>query len=67
MCTEKGNLVGFRLALDQRESDVAAEQRAALARQTVVEAGGDRADAGNRHHPERNAGDEDIETAQTAA
>ena len=63
----KRDLVGLGLALDQRERDVAAEQGAALARQSLAEARRDRADAGNRHHAERDAGDENIEAAQPAA
>jgi len=63
---QEGCFLRLGLALDQRECDVAAEQRAALARQTFAEAGGDRADAGNRHHAERDAGDEDVKAAQTA-
>ena len=65
--TQKGDFVGLGFALDQRESDVAAEQRAALARQPLAEAGRDRADAGNRHHAERDAGDENVKAAQAAA
>ena len=57
--------LGF--ALDQRERHIAAEQRAALARQPFAEARRHRADAGNRHHAERDAGDEDVEAAQSPA
>ena len=64
---QKGDFVRLGFALDQGERDVAAEQRAALARQSLAEAGGDRADAGDRHHAERDAGDEDVEAAQAAA
>ena len=61
------DFLGFGFALDQRERYIAAEQRAALARQTFAEARRDRADAGNRHHAERDAGDENLEAAQAAA
>jgi hypothetical protein len=60
-------LLRLGFALDQRERHIAAEQRAALARQTFAEAGCDRADAGNRHHAERDAGDENVKAAQAAA
>ena len=53
--------------LFQREGDVAAEQRAALAGETVGEARRHRADAGDRHHAERDTGDEDVEAAQPPA
>ena len=53
--------------MDQRERQVAAENDAALARETVGQAGRDRADAGDRHHAERDAGDEHVEAAQAAA
>ena len=65
--TQKRDFVRLGFALDQGEGDVAAEQGAALARQPVAEARRDRADAGNRHHAERDAGDEHIEAAQAAA
>jgi hypothetical protein len=64
---QEGDFLRLGFALDQRERHVAAEQGAALARQAVAEAGGDRADAGDRHHAERDAGDENVEAAQAAA
>ena len=64
---QEGDFLRLGFALDQRERNVAAQQRAALARQTFAEARRDRADAGNRHHAERDAGDEDVKTAQAAA
>ena len=64
---QEGEFLAAGLALDQRERDVAAEQRAALAREAVAEARRDRADAGDRHDAERDAGDEDAEAAQPAA
>src|SRR5262249_16172993 len=63
----EGEFVRLGLALEQDEGDVAAEQVAALARHAVAEARRDRADAGDRHHAERDAGDEHIEAAQAAA
>ena len=65
--TQKRDFVRLGLALDQGEGDVAAEQGAALARQSLAEAGRDRADAGDRHHAERDAGDENVKAAQAAA
>ena len=64
---QEGNFLGLRLALEQHEGDVAAEQRAPLAREAVAEARRHRADAGDRHHAERDAGDEDVEAAQAPA
>ena len=55
------------LALDERKSNVAAQDRAAGAGNAVVEACRYRADAGNRHDAERDAGDEHAEAAQAAA
>src|SRR6185312_3403311 len=63
----KSELVRLGFALEQQERDVAAEQSAAFARHAFAEARRDRADAGNRHHPKRDAGDEDVEAAQAAA
>jgi hypothetical protein len=40
---------------------------AALAAEAVAETARGRADAGDRHHAEREAGDEDAEAAQAAA
>ena len=56
-----------RLALDQREGKVAAENDAARRARPVGQACGDRADAGDRHDAERDAGDEHAEAAQPAA
>ena len=64
---QEGEFLRLGFALDQGERNVAAQQRAALARQTFAEARRHRADAGNRHHAERDAGDEDVKTAQAAA
>src|SRR5262249_19770048 len=64
---QEGDVAGLGLALDHGEGDVAAEQRAALAGETVAKARSDGADTGDRHHAERDAGDEDIEAAQAAA
>src|SRR5207237_10122297 len=64
---QEGCFLRLGLALDQRERDVAAEQRAAFALQTLAEACCHGTDAGNRHHAERNAGDEDVKAAQAAA
>ena len=64
---QEGALVRFGLALDQVEVEIAAEDDLALAREAVGEARRQRADAGDRHHAERDAGDEDIEAAQAPA
>ncbi len=57
--------IGF--AVDEREGEVAAEDGAAFAREPVAEARRERVDAGDRHHAERDAGDEHVEAAQSAA
>ena len=64
---QEGKLVGLGLALDQREGEIAAEDRLALLRQPVGQARRERADAGDRHHAERDAGDEDVEAGEPAA
>ena len=64
---EEGALFRRRLALDQIEGDVAAEDRPALAGDAVGHAAGDRADAGDGGDAERDAGEEDAEAAQAAA
>ena len=64
---QKRHFIRLGFALDQGEGDIAAKQRAAFARQSLAEAGRDRADAGDRHHAERDAGDEDVEAAQAPA
>ena len=61
------DFVRLGLALEQHESDVAAEQRATLARQSLAQARRDRANAADRHHAKRDAGDENVEAAQAAA
>ena len=58
-------VLGF--TLNERKSEVAAEDDAAGAGDAVGEARRDRADAGDRHDAERDAGDEDAEAAQAAA
>ena len=67
MVIEKRPLGIVCLALNERQSEVAAEDDAAGAADAVVEARGDRADAGDRHDAKRNAGDKDAEAAQAAA
>ncbi len=67
MRIEERALGGIGFALDERKGDVAAEDDAAGAGNAVVEAGGHRADARDRHDAKRDAGDEDAEAAQTAA
>ena len=65
--TQKRDFFRPGFALHQGEGDVAAEQGAALARQPLVEARRDRADPGDRHDAERDAGDEDVKATQPAA
>ena len=56
-----------RFALDQRKGEVAAEDQAAGTGETVGEALRHRADAGDGHDAERDAGNKHAETAQSAA
>ena len=53
--------------MNQRERQIAAQDDAALAGQSIGEAPRKRADAGDRHHAERDAGDEDAKAVQPAA
>ena len=65
--SRKARSAAIGLAMDQREREVAAEDGAAFAREPVAEARRERVDAGDRHHAERDAGDEHVEAAQPAA
>ena len=67
MLIEEIALGRARLALNERKIEIAAENGAAGAGEAVVETCRHRADAGNRHHAERDTGDEYAEAAQTAA
>src|SRR5262249_23519397 len=58
---EEGALRRGRLALAEAEREVAAQDGAALARESLVEARGKRADAGDRHYAEGDAADEHVE------
>ena len=64
---KKAPLAVSGLTLDQREIQIAAEDRAAGLRQTIGQALRHRADAGDCHDAERDAGDENAEAAQAAA
>ena len=64
---EKGAFAFGRFALDQRESDVAAKDQAAGAGKSFGQAVRHRADACDRQHAKRNAGDKNAEAAQSAA
>ena len=64
---EERAFCGVGLAMDQRERQIAAEDDAAFAREPIGEAARERADAGDRHHAERDAGDEDAKAVQAAA
>ena len=59
---EKCPLGRLGLAMDQRERQIAAEDDAALARKPIGQASRERADAGDRHDAERDAGDEHRES-----
>ena len=67
MALQEGNLVRRGFTLDQRESEVAAEDDAAFARKPVGEAAGQRAHAGDRHAAQRDASEEDVEAMEPAA
>jgi len=67
MGIEERALAFARLALDQREGQIPAEDHAAGGGEAVGKALRDRADPGNRHDAERDAGNEDAEAAQATA
>ena len=67
VCIQEGALGIARLALNEREGEVAAEDDLAGAGDAVGEARGHRADARDGHHAKRDAGDENPEAAQAAA
>src|SRR6516162_4252828 len=67
MRVEKGAFARVGFALNKREGEIAAEDEAAGLADAVGEACSNRADAGDRQHAKRNAGDEDAKAAQTAA
>ncbi len=67
MGIEESALAVARFALNERKGEVAAKDFTAGAGNPVGQARGNRADAGDRHHAERDAGDEDAEAAQSAA
>ena len=64
---EIGARVGLDLAVDDSEGEVAAEDRLALLGNPVDERTRYRADGGDRRNAERDAADEDVETAQATA
>ena len=64
---EEGELLRRRLAMDQAEGGVAAEDAPALAGQALGQAARGRGHRRDRHDAERQAGDEDAEAAQAAA
>ncbi len=57
----------LRLAMDQREGDIAAEDGAALAGEAVGERAGEGVYAGDGGNAEHEAGEEDAEAAHAAA
>src|SRR5262249_2395292 len=67
MGIQEGAFRCARGALDQHEGEIAAEDDAPLARKPVDQAPRERADAGDRGHAERDAGDEHAEPAHAAA
>ena len=64
---KKRLLLAARLALHQRESKIASEDRAAGSGEAVGQALGHRPDPGDRHDAKHDAGDENAEAAQAAA
>ena len=66
-CVEEAPLVSVGFTLAQRERKVSAEDGAAFAREPVGKTRRERIDAGDRHHAERDAGNEHVEAAQSAA
>jgi hypothetical protein len=67
MRIEESALGVIGLALYEREGKVAAKNHTAGFADALVEACGDRTDAGDRQDAERNAGDENAKAAQAAA
>ena len=65
--SRKARSASLGFTLNERKGEIAAEDDAAGAGDAVVEARRHRADAGNRHDAERDAGDKDAEAAQAAA
>ena len=63
---QKRALLRGRFALDQRERDVAAQNDATLARQTVGEPARERPDTSDGHHADRETRNEHVEAAQPA-
>ena len=55
------------LAVDQRKGQIAAQDDAAVASKSIGEASRERADARDRRHAQRDAGDEDTKAVQAAA
>jgi len=55
------------LAQAERKRKVAAENHASFVGEPVGKTGGDRAHAGDRHHPEADAGNEHVKAPQSAA
>ena len=64
---QKAAFKGIGLAVDQQERKIAAENDAALPLDSIGEAARERADAGDRHDAERDAGDENAKAVQAAA
>src|SRR5215475_8199286 len=67
MRLEERALVRRDLALNQRESQISAENDATFTRKAIGEARRHRSHAGNRHAAEGNAEDKHIEAVQAAA
>ena len=67
MRAKERSLARICFPLNQRKREVAAEDDAAGAGEAIGQTLRDRADAGDRQHAERDAGDEDAEAAQSAA
>src|SRR5581483_8519282 len=67
VAVEEGALLLRRLAVDEIEGDIAAEDHAAFAREAVRQASGDGTNAGDRHHPKRDTGNENVKAAEASA
>ena len=64
---QEGHLLGRRLAIEQRDRDVAAQDLARIGAQAFLDGAAERQDGGDRGDAQRQAGDEQAEAAQAAA
>ena len=61
------DLLRRRLAIEQRDGDVAAQDLAGVGAQAFLDGAAERQDGRDRRHAERKAGDEQAKAAQPAA